>query len=123
VVVVDASALAAIAFGDDQADDVVGRLEGEDLHAPALFGLEMAHATLSRCRRSPARSNEFVAGFHRVLDLPIVLHEVPPLAAFALASNAGLSAYDASYLWLSRSLRAPLVTVDRRLLAVVRGDR
>jgi predicted nucleic acid-binding protein len=32
-----------------------------------------------------------------------------------LAAETGLTAYDASYLWLSRHLNAELVTLDRKL--------
>lgn len=38
-------------------------------------------------------------------------------AALALAETSGLTAYDASYLWLSRSLGAEPVTLDRELIA------
>ena len=34
-----------------------------------------------------------------------------------LATATGLTAYDASYLWLARHLQAELVTLDRRLAA------
>jgi len=34
-----------------------------------------------------------------------------------LAGDTGLTAYDASYLWLARELHAELVTLDRRLAA------
>jgi predicted nucleic acid-binding protein len=33
----------------------------------------------------------------------------------ALAAETGLTAYDASYLWLSHRLRVPLVTLDSKL--------
>ena len=118
MVVVDASALAAIAFDDEQAPEMIALLEGEEMHAPSVFGLEMAHATLSRCRRSPGKAERFTTGLRHVLDMPIVLHAVDPLLAFAVASETGLSAYGASYLWLARSLRVPLVTADRKLRAV-----
>ena len=52
-----------------------------------------------------------------MLDLPITLHAVDPLAVFALAVETGLTAYDGAYLWLSRELKAPLVSLDRELLA------
>jgi predicted nucleic acid-binding protein len=34
-----------------------------------------------------------------------------------IAVDAGLSAYDASYMWLARSLNLPLATFDPRLVA------
>ena len=37
-------------------------------------------------------------------------------AVLVLALATGLTAYDASYLWLSRHLGAELVTLDRRLM-------
>ncbi|MBV8446586.1 MAG: type II toxin-antitoxin system VapC family toxin [Hyphomicrobiales bacterium] len=38
-------------------------------------------------------------------------------ATLDLAETAGLTAYDASYLWLARVLGAELVTLDRKLAA------
>jgi predicted nucleic acid-binding protein len=75
VVVVDASALCAIAFDDEMAGEVVARLKGEALHAPSLLQLEMTNATLSRCRSTPALAERFVAGLTRVLDLPMTIHK------------------------------------------------
>ncbi len=40
-------------------------------------------------------------------------------ATLDLAEAAGLTAYDASRLWLARSLGAELVTLDRKLAAAV----
>jgi predicted nucleic acid-binding protein len=65
-----------------------------------------------------AAAAQFMAGFRRVPELRIVMHTVEPLAAFALAT--GLSAYDASYLWLSHCLGAPLVSADKRLVAAAK---
>jgi predicted nucleic acid-binding protein len=36
-------------------------------------------------------------------------------SALELAASTGLTAYDASYLWLSRQLEAELVTLDQQL--------
>jgi predicted nucleic acid-binding protein len=40
-----------------------------------------------------------------------------------LAEASELSFYDASYLWLSRSLGVPLVTLDTKLEAAASGRR
>ena len=37
------------------------------------------------------------------------------LAQYALAQRYGLSAYDAAYLWVAGSLKAPLATFDAKL--------
>jgi predicted nucleic acid-binding protein len=39
----------------------------------------------------------------------------------ALADRSGLTAYDASYLWLARKLDAALVTLDAELAAAFDG--
>ena len=39
------------------------------------------------------------------------------VAVLDLAERTGLTAYDASYLWLARELKAELVTLDRKLAA------
>ena len=44
--------------------------------------------------------------------------EVDAGEVLALALVWGLSAYDASYLWLAAALKVPLVTFDRQLAAV-----
>ena len=42
-------------------------------------------------------------------------------ALAAVAKDTGLTAYDASYLWLARHLGAELVTLDTKLAAVAKG--
>jgi predicted nucleic acid-binding protein len=120
VVVVDASALAALAFGEPEAAGVTARIEFEPIHAPALLDLEMANATLSRCRRHAAQKDRLLEGLVRVLAIPIERHAVDTFAVLALALETGLTAYDAAYLWLARELDASLVTLDKDLAAAAR---
>ena len=112
--------MAAIAFGDEQAAEIVALLGGEALSAPTLFELEVTNATLTRCRRAPSKAEGFVTGLGHVLGMPIALHPVDPLAVLALAFDTGLTAYDAAYLWLAHELNVPLVTLDKKLAAAAR---
>ena len=51
--VVDASAFAAILFGEPEAEEVVARLQGSRLAAPALLPYEIASVCLKKIRRHP----------------------------------------------------------------------
>lgn len=50
------------------------------------------------------------------IDTVAVEHE----AMLLLAKRTGLTAYDASYLWLAQQLDAELITLDRQLEAAAR---
>ncbi len=118
VKVVDASALAALLFGEPEADAIAERLQDARLVAPALLGFELANVCLIKCRRHPERRAALLQAFGLRGRLGIEVAAVNHDAALELAATTGLPAYDASYLWLARSLAAELVTLDRQLLAV-----
>lgn len=115
LVVVDASAIAAIIYAEPEGPDVARRLSGRRLAAPTLIHLELASVCLKRARRQPVRRAALHAAYRLRLGLSIEAVEVEPDAVLALAADTGLTPYDAAYLWLSRHLRAGLVTLDRRL--------
>jgi len=120
VAVADASALAAVAFGEAEGPAVAARLAPATLVAPALVWFEMASVCLAKIRRQPREADRLLRALGKALRVPIEIHEVDHLAVVSLARDAGLSAYDASYLWLSRRLGAELVTLDRALDAASR---
>ncbi|MBM4034093.1 MAG: type II toxin-antitoxin system VapC family toxin [Planctomycetes bacterium] len=113
--VVDASALAAVAFGEPEAESVNERLKGATLLASGLIWFELANICLKKIRRQPEDAERFLAGFSYARHLGIQEREVDYLAVIALARRTGLSAYDASYLWLSRELGVELVSNDTQL--------
>ena len=121
VKVVDASALAALLFGEAEGEAVAARLTDARLVAPALLGFELANVCAVKCRRSPAQQDALRAAFvlrHRLeVEEVAVDHDAIP----ALAASSGLTAYDASYLWTARALGAELVTLDHRLAAACEG--
>lgn len=114
-VVVDASAIAAIAFDEPDADAVARRLRGLDLIAPTLLPFELASICAKKIRRVPDAANALRANFSDALDAVRDIREVDAHAILRVALQSGLSAYDAAYLWLSRDLGVELVTLDKRL--------
>jgi predicted nucleic acid-binding protein len=115
VKVVDASALAALLFGEPEAGAVAMRLDGARLVAPALLAFELANVCLVKCRRHPRLREALLAGFRLRHRLGVEEVAVDQDAALALSIETGLTAYDASYLWIARELGAELVTLDKAL--------
>jgi predicted nucleic acid-binding protein len=117
--VVDASALAALVFSEPEADSVAGRLEGVRLVPPSLLGYELANVCLVKMRRSPGQREALRTAYGLAQRLRIETFAVDHADVLELAEATGLTAYDASYLWVARRLGAELVTLDRELAAAI----
>jgi predicted nucleic acid-binding protein len=115
VKVVDASALAALLFGEPEAEAVAEELRDARLVAPALLGFELANVCLIKARRRPEQSPALTAAFKLRDRLAVEEVAVDHDLTLELAISTGLTAYDASYLWLAWKLGAELVTRDTQL--------
>jgi len=115
VKVVDASALAALLFGEPDAEAIAGRLVSGRLVAPGLLAFELANVCLVKCRRYPDQREGLLAAFRLRGRLGVEEVAVDHAGALDLALMTRLTLYDASYLWLARQLGAELVTLDKDL--------
>ena len=117
--VAGASALAALLFGEPEAEAIAERLEGARLAAPALLGFELANVCLTKMRRHPDQREALRAAFRLADRLAVETVAVDQVAVLDLAEATALTAYDASCLWLARTLGGELVTLDRKLSAAM----
>lgn len=115
VKVVDASALGALLFGEPQAELISARLRGGRMIAPALLEYEVASICRKKILGNPERRAVFLDSLATLGEMGIEIVPVDQAGVVPLAVKAGLSSYDASYLWLAQRLEAELVTLDRRL--------
>ena len=124
-VVVDASALAALAFGEPSAEVVARRLQGATVFAPTLLRFELANTAWKKIKRQPADAVLILTALDLVLSprWGIGWQDVDPADVVLTARATGLSAYDASYLWLAGFLGADLVTLDARLSRASESDQ
>ena len=89
--------------------------------APNAWQWECANIIANGVRSGRIPSSA-VEGLWSVLDAirhRVELHELAPAqhkAVLAVAIDAGVSIYDAGYLWLARSLDLPLATLDEPLI-------
>lgn len=117
IAVVDASALAALAFKEPLAEAMRDRLADRRLVAPRLLAYELTNTALNKIRKHPDQEALIRGGLQGALadDFAIFWTDVEPGPVLDLAMQTGLTAYDASYLWLARQLNAELVTLDAEL--------
>jgi len=115
VKVLDASAFAALLFGEPEAELVAERLRASRLVAPALLPFEVASVCLKKIQRHPDMRERLLAAYALRASAPVEEVEVSLEDVLALAEKHRLTCYDASYLWLALQLKAELVTLDERL--------
>jgi predicted nucleic acid-binding protein len=113
--VVDASALAALLFGEPEGAAVAERLREIGLIAPALLPFEVANVCVKKMRRHPDQRDALAVAFGMFDRMEVDMVDVDHDEVLGLAQRVGLTAYDASYLWLARRTGSELVTLDRRL--------
>jgi predicted nucleic acid-binding protein len=107
--VLDASVVVALLFNELTRESVVSRLRGASLYAPNLLSFEAANACLKKMRAAPAQRHMLLEAFALFPALSIELKTI----------------YDATYLWLARTMSAELLTLDDRLAradAALRGS-
>jgi predicted nucleic acid-binding protein len=113
--VVDASAMAALAFLEPAHSWLVEKLRGSKLFAPRLLPFEMTSVCVKKIRSQPHLRHQFLHGFANFQAAAIELQDVDTARVIELSERSGLSGYDASYLWLARYFGIELVTLDARL--------
>ena len=113
--VVDASALAALAFAEPAADAVIDQIDGHRLHAPTLVVFELMNVAWKRSKKQPAATALFLQALDVLDGLGLRFRGIDQGEVVRLGLSTGLTAYDATYLWLARALAMPLVTPDKQL--------
>jgi predicted nucleic acid-binding protein len=116
--VVDASAIAAVLFAEPEGETIRAHVRDESLLAPQLIDYELANICWKRIRRQPGTQVEMLSMLTGVDALAIKRVMVPASEVVELAVRTGLTAYDASYLWLAMSRDLELVTLDNQLARV-----
>jgi predicted nucleic acid-binding protein len=119
--VLDASVAVAWCLPDEQnayADAVIEALRDSYAVAPCIWQLEVSNALLVAERRKRLRRGDADAAIGRLAILPIRIDAAPAGkigAELAIAREAALSTYDASYLLCAAGLDLPLATIDAGL--------
>jgi predicted nucleic acid-binding protein len=116
VKVVDASALAALLFGEPEAQLVAEKLGEDSLLVPTLFRYEIANICWKKLRKYPEQ-REALLDAHALLEqMNIEEADVSVPEILLLADRENLTVYDTSYLWLAEKSGLDLVSLDGDLM-------
>ncbi len=118
--VVDASVLGAVTFHEVREQEATALLTGTEIHAPTLLAYELTNIARKKALEIPGQQQEIMESLETLLATDIRWVEPDFGAVLRLALETGLTAYDAAYLQVARSLGLELVTFDNRLRAAAR---
>lgn len=111
--VVDCSVLAAVLFDEPERDSAALAMAGKELFVPDLIDHELVSVALKKAASGLADLAK--QALEDLGDLRMTRRAVAPQAQFELATQFGLTPYDAAYLQLAIDLEAPLATFDHVL--------
>ena len=118
--VVDASVFAAAYFRERRWSEASRLIAGDGLVAPTLLNYEMANIAGKKLESFPQQQERILESLQTFLRLNVQLRDVDYRQVVDLAALTGLTAYDASYLYVARELSLPLITFDTQLARVAR---
>jgi predicted nucleic acid-binding protein len=117
LIVLDASAVLELLLATKAGRKVAERIRSPrlSLHVPHLLDLEVVQALRRYVAIGSLSSERARMALENLLDLDFVRHEHDVLLLRIWALRENLTAYDAAYVALAEGLKAPLLTLDRRL--------
>lgn len=83
-----------------------------------LFDYEFANVMWKTAKYQDLSISNVRNYFASVDSLGIERHKSDPMKLFLYAMETGLTAYDASYLLLSKKYKCPIATFDKQMIAV-----
>ncbi len=122
ILVVDASAVAALVFGEREKPWVEDLTDRAELLAPPLLLFELGNICWKKLRRFPEQAGVILPAWTTWCAAVLVKAEaIDPTPTLSLAREHNLTFYDASYLWLAQHRTADLISLDAKLVRAARS--
>lgn len=125
-IVVDASALLSVLLEEEGSDAMKGILEEYPLLAPDLIRYESANGILYAQKRRVVSSPKISLKNYMEIIWNFPIQEIPMKIwwqdAVRLVEDYDLTFYDAAYAASAQALKAPLLSLDRKLLRVMKRE-
>lgn len=117
-IVIDTSALIAVIVGEPERDEIIKLTTGHSLIGPGSIPWEIGNAFSAMFKKGRLTLDEAQKGLAIFERIPV--QYIPPdfAHAVALSHQVNMYAYDAYFLDCAIRLKAPLLTLDRKLRMV-----
>jgi len=116
-IVVDTSALIAVIVGEPERDRIITLTAGNTIIGPGSIPWEIGNAFSAMFKQQRLTLEEAQKGFAIFNTIPIRYINPDFVNAVTMSKQTNLYAYDAYFLDCAARMKAPLITLDRKLLA------
>lgn len=113
IIVADTNTFIAVALNEPEKKLIVRLAKGSDLIAPEMLPFDIGNALTAMKKRGTLQTNEVIAAWKMVQEIPVDLRSVDIESALEIANEFNIYAYDAYFLECASRLRCPLLTLDR----------
>lgn len=128
--VLDCSVACSFLLGDETdnyADKVLNSLQSKKAIVPALFLFEVTNVLKTSVNQKRCNKSQAISLLECLSALPIAIYQYKSpkqmQGVLDIALDYNLSAYDASYLFLSKHFAIPLATLDRQLIKAAEKEK
>ena len=119
-IVSDTNTCLAVALNEPERPLIVGLATGHELVAPEVLPFEIGNALVAMTRKGVLQLDEVGEAWNAVQTIAVDLHPINIHSALRMAVRFNIYANDAYFLECALNLRAPLLTLDKRMKRVAR---
>jgi predicted nucleic acid-binding protein len=120
-VVIDTSALIAVIVGEPERNKIVEFSTGNTLIGPGCIPWEIGNAFSAMFKQNRLTLNEAQKGLAILESIPLRYVEPDFFNALKLSKKINMYAYDAYFLDCAIRYKAPLLTLDQKLMAAAQN--
>ncbi len=117
-IIIDTSALIAVIVGEPERDHIIDITSGNNLIGPGSIPWEMGNAFSAMFKQNRLTLKEAEKGYAIFRGIPIRFVEPDFINALKLSKKTNMYAYDAYLLDCAIRYKAPILTLDKKLLTV-----
>ena len=120
-IIADTNIFLATILNEPEKSVIIEVTLGQELVAPEILPYEIGNALFAGVKRRRLTVNEALHLHQCTMAIPVELRIIDIANALEIACANNIYAYDAYFLECALALRAPLLTLDRKMREIAQG--